>query len=600
VKEAPTESDSYLTYKNKHMIFQKIIARENKSVLSKLNPKGRMKTPMMLATPKTPTALLSYLLLLAVALNCTAEPSPPTGNTVSAGIQSLIGEGVHPGLHWGKFPDYQAPLRQLYEGNGYQPLWTHNGKGTSQAKAMIASLATAYTRGLNNEDYDAELLGKWLVELDKETGVQPQTLASFDVALSLMSMRYASNVYVGRINPRHVNFGLDIEPKKLDLPALSKQLAAGNDPDAVITGLEPKLHLYKLLKNALRSFAGRTPSTSSPQINLPAKFSPGDRHPDVVKLRQILLDEKDDRHSEAYDDHLAERVKDFQHHNGLTPDGVIGKSTLAQLNISPAGKLKQIQLSMERLRWLPERLEGRYIIVNIPSFELFGFDANDEKPALVMNVIVGEAIDGRNTPVFHSDMTYLNFRPYWNVPYKIAAKEYLPKLLNNPGYLAHNNMELVSNLAPGSATYQASLDNIEMLASGEVKLRQKPGPKNALGLVKFAFPNNNNVYLHSTPTPGLFKKSRRDFSHGCIRVERPSDLAEYVLKEQSEWNLEKIEEAMNGDKTRTVTLKTPIPVYIFYATALAAENGEVRYFQDIYGHDQILQDLLARGFPYPP
>ena len=554
---------------------------------------------MMLARFKMPATLLSYL-LLAIALNCSAaEPSPPVINTLPAGIQSLIAEGVHPGLRWGKFPDYQTQLQQLYEGGGYQPFWTQNGKGTAQTKAMIASLAAAQTRGLNSEDYDAALLGKWLEEIDKEASAQPQTLASFDVALSLMSMRYASNVYVGRINPRHVNFGLDIEPKKLDLPALIKQLAASNDPDAIVSGLEPKLRLYTLLKNALHAFAGQTLSTASPDIKLPAKFSPGDRHPDVLKLRQ-MLGEKDSDPSEVYDNRLAELVKDFQRQNGLTPDGVIGKGTLAQLNISPAGKLKQIQLSMERLRWLPERLEGRYIIVNIPSFELFGFDVNDVKPALTMNVIVGEAIDGRNTPVFHSDMTYLNFRPYWNVPYKIAAKEYLPKLLNNPGYLVHSNMELVSNLAPGSTTYQPSIENIEMLASGELKLRQKPGPKNALGLVKFAFPNNNNVYLHSTPTPSLFKKSRRDFSHGCIRVERPSDLAAYVLKEQSEWTREKIDEAMNGYKTRPVTLKTPIPVYIFYATALAEENGEVRYFQDIYGHDQILQNMLERGFPYPP
>jgi murein L,D-transpeptidase YcbB/YkuD len=559
-----------------------------------------MKIPLMPVKFNTPATLLSYL-LLALALNCSAaEPSRPAVNidTVSARIQSLIGEGVLPELHWGKFPDYQTQLQQLYEGNGYQPLWTQNGKGTPQARAMLASLAAAHAHGLNNADYDAELLTKRLGELDREAVAPPQALASFDVALSLMSMRYASNVYVGRINPRHVNFSLDIDPKKLDLPPLLKQLAASSNPETIITGLEPKLRLYSLLKNALHAFAGQ-PLSAGPDIKLPAKFSPGDRHPDVLKLRQVLGEKTSDT-PEVYDNHLVESVKDFQRKNGLAPDGIIGNSTLAQLNMSPAGKLRQIQLSMERLRWLPERLEGRYIIVNIPSFELFGFDVGDLKPALTMNVIVGEAMDGHNTPVFHSDMTYLNFRPYWNVPYKIAAREYLPKLLNNPGYLAHSNMELVSNLAPSSTVYQPSFEHFEMLASGELKLRQKPGPKNALGLVKFAFPNNNNVYLHSTPTPSLFKKSRRDFSHGCIRVERPSDLAEYVLKEQSEWNREKIEEAMNGDKTRTVTLKTPIPVYIFYATALADENGEVRYFQDIYGHDQILQNMLERGFPYPP
>ena len=528
-----------------------------------------------------------------------------TGNPLAGGIQSLLKEGVHPKLRWGQFTDYQPPLQQLYESSGYRPLWTREGHSSNQARAVVASLAAADSRGLNRDDYDATLLRGWLGQIDSGSHVNPQTLASFDVALSLSVMRYASSLYVGRINPRHVNFGLDIEPKKLDLPSLLHDLARSHDPGATITALEPKLKLYENLKVALLHYEQLAKANPDPmQFSFPPKFKPGDRHPDVNTLRHWLItlgDMKESIHtSEAYDKELAEGVKNFQRRHGLATDGVIGRTTLEALNFPLPARVKQIQLGLERLRWLPERIEGRYIIVNIPSFELFAFSNGFGKPDLKMNVIVGEAINGRNTPVFHSDMTYVNFRPYWNVPYKITAKELLPLILRNPGYLSKNNLEIVANFAPNSPAYEANLDNISMLSNGGLKLRQKPGPKNALGLVKFAFPNNNNVYLHSTPSQGLFKKARRDFSHGCIRVEDPVGLAEYILAEQQEeWPLERIEAAMKGDKSKIVSLRKTLPVFIFYSTVLAEENGNVMFFNDIYGHDQILQDLLAKGFPYP-
>jgi murein L,D-transpeptidase YcbB/YkuD len=193
-------------------------------------------------------------------------------------------------------------------------------------------------------------------------------------------------------------------------------------------------------------------------------------------------------------------------------------------------------------------------------------------------------------------MTYVTFHPYWNVPPTIAMKEVVPALRRNPGYLARNNMEIVSTRG-ASAGYGG--DIADALASGAVRIRQKPGEKNALGLVKFTFPNNNNVYLHSTPNKGLFGRARRDFSHGCIRVQDPTKLAEWVLAEQTEWTRDKIEAAMNAPNQKVVTLKKPIPVFIYYSTVLADQNGRVSFYQDIYGHDQTLQALLAKGFPYP-
>jgi len=550
------------------------------------------------ATPATP----------APAVQPAPVPPPPQPSTpLALGIQAVLKEGVISKLHFGRMSDFKSQLEALYQPTGYSPLWSKNGKVTSPAQKAIASLFKADDKGLNTADYDAELLDKWVASLNTQPSPTPQELASFDAALSLTMMRYASNLYQGRINPRVVDFSLDIEPKKQDLPALLRKLAASEIPEALLTDLEPKLKLYEYLKDALVNYRKLAKEAPTDIIAIPAKFKPGDHHADVPKLRKRLsvlgdlTDADPNDASHVYDKPLAEAVKRFQTRHGLTPDGIIGKGTVAQLNVPIADRLKQIQLGLERMRWLPVHIDGRYLMVNIPSFQLFGFHngSGSDHPDLEMNVIVGEVIDGHNTPIFHADMTYVNFRPYWNVPPSIAKKEYVPLLSRKPGYLASHDMEIVDSFAANATAYSASAGNIQQLANGALKLRQKPGPKNALGLVKFSFPNTNNVYLHSTPSQGLFKRTRRDFSHGCIRVEFPVTLAEFVLKDREEWPREKIEEAMQSDKPKIVTLKTPIPVYIFYSTVLADASGKTMFYDDLYGHDKILGDLLAQGFPYP-
>ncbi|MDD5036438.1 MAG: peptidoglycan-binding protein, partial [Methylococcaceae bacterium] len=386
-----------------------------------------------------------------------SSPAPQPATALASGIQSLLKEGVHPKLRWGQFSDYQAQLEALYQPSGYSPLWTQDGKTIPQAQKAIASLASADAKGLDSADYDAELLKRWLGEINRKTPDNPQELASFDVALSLSLMRYASNLYMGRINPRRVHFGLDIEPKKEDLPALLRKLATGNSPDPVLAELEPALKLYEYLKNALTHYQQLAQDMPiAPTINLPAKFKPGASHPDVLALRKLLFTLGDltvgdpNDSSPIYDKDLAEAVERFQSRHGLTEDGIIGKTTLSQLLVPLSERIKQIQLGLERLRWLPDHIDGRYLMVNIPSFQLYGFHngSGSEHADLEMNVIVGEAINGRNTPVFHSDMTYVNFRPYWNVPYSIAVKEYLPIASRNPGYLSSHNLEIVSNSDP--------------------------------------------------------------------------------------------------------------------------------------------------------
>jgi murein L,D-transpeptidase YcbB/YkuD len=554
------------------------------------------------------SGLFKYAVWAMVLLGNPATAEEFLIDTPSAHIQHLLREGVLPRLHWGRFPDYQARLDQLYAQNGWMPLWIKDGKPSSQAAAVVASLAEADDKGLDSADYDAELLRKWLASPDWTNAADPREVAAFDVALSLSAMRYISSLYLGRVNPRHVDFGLSIEPKKVDLPNLVQKIAQSDHPKALADDMEPKLPIYRTLKEALTRYRALAKDMQMPSLAFPPKFSPGARHKDVPALRRLLFALGDLKEikpgaadSEVYDLEVAAAVKSFQQRHGLRADGVIGKGTLTRLSVPFAERVKQIRLGLERLRWLPDDIRGLYLIVNIPSFQLYGSRAGEGfgHHDIQMDVIVGEAIGGRHTPVFHSDMTYVIFRPYWNVPYKITAKELLPIIRRNPGYLARNNMELVSNFAPSAMPYEPSLENIEMLSTGALKLRQRPGPKNALGLVKFAFPNNNNVYLHSTPSKGLFQRARRDFSHGCIRVQDPVKLAEWVLMGQGEWTRERIISAMTGESPKTVTLKQPIPVYIFYSTVLADQEGRVGFYEDIYGHDLTLQTLLAKGFPYP-
>lgn len=549
---------------------------------------------------------LAISLWTLLGLSPVAGAQEPVADTPATHIQSLLREGNNPGLRWGSFPDYQAQLNQLYQENGLKPLWIEAGKPSPQAIAMVSSLRNAGDRGLDSADYDADLLAKWLNA--QGLAANPRQIAALDVGLSLSTMRYVSNLYRGRINPKLVDFGLSVEPKKADLPDLIRKISRSADPKALVDDMEPKLPIYQALKEALVHYRALAKETPVPTVTFPAKFSPGAHHKDIPALRRYLSALGDlktpaagQADSDLYDDELVAAVKSFQERHGLAADGVIGKGTVAAIHVPLADRVRQIQLGLERLRWLPADIRGLYLMVNIPSFQLFGSRNGDGfgHHDIQMNVIVGSSVNGRHTPVFHADMSYVIFHPYWNVPFNIAARELVPALRRNPGYLARNNMEIVSGFATDAPAYAPTRQNIEMLATGALKIRQKPGPGNALGLVKFAFPNHNNIYLHSTPSKGLFQRARRDFSHGCIRVQDPVKLAEWVLAEQGEWTRQRIEAAMAARTPKTVRLNQPIPVYIFYSTVLADRGGRASFYDDIYGHDRTLQTLLAKGFPYP-
>ena len=290
-------------------------------------------------------------------------------------------------------------------------------------------------------------------------------------------------------------------------------------------------------------------------------------------------------------------VKSFQQRHGLPADGKIDSQTVADLNVPLKQRLRQMQLTLERWRWLPSEYQHAPIVANIPEFRLRAYDEHF-KIGTTMNVVVGKAYR-HDTPIFKGTMRYVIFRPYWEVLPGIANHEIVPALERNSAYLEKENLELVDKQQNPIASGPVTPAILEEVRKGQLFVRQKPGPKNSLGLVKFMFPNEFDVYMHDSPESELFAKSRRDFSHGCVRLERPADLAAWVLRDNPGWTPERIHEVMNGNKTEQVNLIHPIPVLVLYATVIVSEDGVVHFYDDIYGHDADLERTLEKGYPYP-
>ena len=544
----------------------------------------------------------------AASSTATAGPSASGAPQGPGDLGALIAAGTLPDLRWPNFSDYRDSVKKFYDTGGYSLAWIQNGKASPQAVSMILLFQQAGLKGLNPEDYDAS---RWDARLAKLQPTAPKPsdtdLAHIDLALTVCSMRYISDLHIGRVNPQHFKFGLTVGSKKYDLAdELRAQVLTSSDIPAVMTKIEPNYDGYRRVEDALVIYSKMATAGDTQLIPVPQKgVRPGSSFaamPQLVaRLHQLgdLPSSADPlADSTLYKGAIVDAVKHFQHRHGLDSDGVLGKGTVTELNEPLKVRVQQLQLTLERYRWIPPDFPQPPIVVNIPEFQLRTLR---RQPAsyLTMRVVVGKAMRTQ-TPVFANGMKYVIFRPYWLVPTSILRNETIPKTRRDPNYLADNGFEVVDrsgNVVPSSP---ASDDVIDGLRSGSLSVRQKPGPKNALGLVKFIFPNQYNVYLHSTPEQELFSRSRRDFSHGCIRVERPADLAAWVLRDRPEWTMDKIQAAMkSGPDNVQVNLRAPIPVLILYSTAVVDPDGQVRFFDDIYGYDKSLDKVLANGPPYP-
>jgi L,D-transpeptidase YcbB len=513
-----------------------------------------------------------------------------------------------PNLRWPNFSDYQTIVATFYDDRNYEVAWTRDGAPTAASTAFIQQFQDAAAKGLIPEDYDAP---RWADRVQALKSKSPDAISLFDVAMTVNVMRYISDLRIGRVNPSHFNFEVPVQDKKYDLAEfVSDNAVDANDANAVpklIATVEPDSDEYRKTEAALAHYLDlakqQAQVNEEPLPTVTKAVSVGSAYPDLAGLESRLQLEGDLAPTTAtpqppppsvFNATLSAAVKSYQHRHGITEDGTLTAQTIKSLNVPMNLRVAQLQDSLERWRWLPEPYLHARLMVNLPEFVLRGYDP-DHKLDFTMRVVVGKVMGEHQTPVFTHMMKYLVFRPYWSVPVDIARKELVPHIDASHGYLASKNFEVTNNKGAVLTDYTA-----KQVAQGMVMVREKPGPKNSLGLVKFIFPNQYDIYLHSTPAVSLFERSRRDFSHGCIRVQKPADLAAWVLEGQGDWDMDKVEEAMNtGPDNHTVSLKTPLPIVIFYLTAIVEEEGQVHFFDDIYGYDEEMQKVFSKGPPYP-
>ena len=535
---------------------------------------------------------------LAALLAATAASAQTTIAPEREQVRSLIERGTLPQLRRPDFADLREVLEASYRGRSYAPLWLPAGP----APAVLAEIKDAPSHGLALQDYDAAWLATELAAISAGDRT-PARVATADVVLTVSFFRLLSDLDRGRVSPERAGFKLDAPAKTVDLPALLRRGIDTGRWHEIVDGAEPQFVLYRRLESALaryRSFASQPLPALPPLPHGKRKIAPGDAYPGVAAVSERLRLVGDlpanapDPTGDRYEGALVHAVRTFQGRHGLQDDGVLGKDTLDQLAVPLAQRVRQIELSLERLRWLPGLPGGPVVAVNIPSFRLWAFaNAGDDTAAqLTMPVIVGRAITTRQTPVFVGEMRYVEFSPYWNVPPAIQRAEIVPRLQRDPGYWEREELEAVPVGSSGPPLTVLDAATLDGLKSGKLRVRQRPGPKNALGAVKFVLPNTMDIYLHSTPAQQLFAQTRRDFSHGCIRLENPPALAAFVLRDEPEWTPERIAEAMAAGTTTTARLTRQIPVVLFYTTAIVDSTGAVRFSQDIYGYDRRLERLL--------
>lgn len=476
--------------------------------------------------------------------------------------------------------------------------WVRGGGATAQTRALAGRMAGAALKGLDPQEYAGDQWNPRMAAL----AAGPEQEA-FDVAFTGNLMRYATHLQVGRIDPARLKQQVGARPKRESLPDLLVELAAAPDPGARLDQVEPHYLSYWALLAQLPRYLDLA---GKPFVILPAahKLIPGGAYRGAGALAERLAALGDLPAEEAkaltpgqYQPALAEAVKRFQGRHGLQPDGTLGGRTLAQLNTPFSQRLEQLQLTLERWRWVNLNPSKRLIWVNLPAFNVAALTpvGATYRWDVSSKVVVGDAFE-HETHLLAGNVNTVVFRPFWNVPASILKHDILPALRRNPHYLTRNGFEIVHWYEDPGPVVAQSPAAIRALASGKLQLRQRPGKNNALGLVKLLFPNSQDVYLHDTPAQGGFAQSRRDASHGCIRVEKPAELVAWVLGDDPDWSLEKVQAAMHADGPSVkVAVTAPVQVMIVYGTATVDGPGRVYFYNDIYGNDQALKQALKQA-----
>ena len=464
-------------------------------------------------------------------------------------------------------------MRIFYRNRNYHFAWFSNDGLTEQARAFY-NLQNLYIKTrFDTSNYDKQLHATMdkLINDDSFT-LTGEQVTQTELHLTQHFFKYTKNAYEGTIDPTQLQW--HIPRKKINAVALLDSLIAKNG--AKLENWEPVNRFYPLLRNQLVKYYEIDKKGGWPKINLHNKaYKKGDSADAVVTLKKRLFitgDYKGEDTSKLFTPQLESALKHAQERFGLKADGELGAETAKELNIPVKSRIEQMLVNMERLKWMPNESSGTRLVANIPEFRLHVINGNQQQ--FSMKIVVGKA--GHNTVIFTDSLEYIVFSPYWNVPQSIVLKEILPAMRKNKNYLRENNMEQTGIL------------------NGVPVIRQKPGADNALGRVKFVFPNNYHIYFHDTPARYLFDQNDRAFSHGCIRLEQPQRLAEYLLRNDPDWPKSKIINAMYSGKNTWVKLKNKVPVYIVYFTAWVTKDGTLNFRDDIYGHDAKMKKMMFK------
>jgi murein L,D-transpeptidase YcbB/YkuD len=477
--------------------------------------------------------------------------------------------------------------RAFYQQRAFQPVWSGPRGPRPQAGELIEAIPALGTDGLDVRRYQPARLAALVAEAEAaESFDDPRAqrlLADLDLELTYTYLSLAAHLANGRLQPGTVRAEWHTKPRHVDLDArLSHALAAEDAGEIlkILRSLTPPSPEYERLRQALVRHREILAGGGWGRVPPGPDLERGARGPRVAALRARLAASADlpggaaDR-SGVFDPALAAAVSRFQKRHGLPITGRVDEETLAELNVPAADRVRQLQVNMERWRWMPSSLGDRHVLVNVPELRLDVVEAG--RTALTMRVIVGK--DQSRTPAFSDRMSYIDVNPYWAIPESIANEEILPKLGSDPGYLARQGIETVGESDSASG------------------LRQRPGPANPLGKLKFMFPNDFNIYLHDTPAGHLFAEEERLFSHGCIRIEKPFELAVYLLRSDPKWTPQALQAAIDSGETTRIDLPRPLPVHILYWTAWVEPGGAVQFRQDVYGHDARLEQALAAEPP---
>lgn len=528
------------------------------------------------------TLLLTACVLLASGCRQTAVAE------AAAALQVVLNENIvapgdtHATAVW-------ADVREFYRRRDGAPRWITELSTSARTAAALGVLRSAPAHGLIAADYSEPRVAQLLDALDRGETNAPdrlKRLADVDVQITAALLSLGRDVAVGRTSPARLDRNWKARRTAPDLVG-TLGLAAEADLSFWLAAIRPQHPEYAALQQALAGLRQRQASGGWPNVPR-VKFTIGGSHPAVVTLRRrlaadgCLADAPGASESSVYDADVERGVRVFQEHHGLKETGLADAATLASINVGIADRITQLELNLERWRWMPDDFGARHLLVNIPRYHVLV----RENGAVVRDIRVVVGKRGHETPVFSSEMTTVVFSPYWNIPDSIVVGETAPAMAKDPKYLARHNIEILRLTSSGVTPVPPSQVNwSDPQELRQLAFRQKPGPANALGHVKFLFPNPYSVYLHDTPADELFARPGRAFSHGCIRIEEPETLAQYVLRDDPTWPTERMLQAMNSGVETAVTLKQAIPVHIVYFTAYVDANGGLHFPPDIYGYD---------------